>query len=75
MKPRTIAIDGPAGSGKSTVGEALGIALGYTVLDTGIIYRLITFELLKVAETGWDPSLIEDQPENLTIKGSIKHNF
>lgn len=60
MKPRTIAIDGPAGSGKSTVGDALGIALGYTVLDTGVIYRLITYELLKVAESEWDLQLIEE---------------
>ena len=33
--PRTIAIDGPAGAGKSTIGRLLAERLGYLFLDTG----------------------------------------
>lgn len=42
----TIAIDGPAGSGKSTVGKQLAARLGYVFIDTGIIYRAITRQAL-----------------------------
>ncbi len=45
----TIAIDGPAGSGKSTVGKQLAARLGYVFIDTGIIYRAITHQALAAA--------------------------
>ena len=41
MRPETIAIDGPAGSGKSTLGQALAVRLHYAMVDTGLIYRLV----------------------------------
>lgn len=39
---RTIAIDGPAGSGKSTTARILAARLGYQYLDTGAMYRVVT---------------------------------
>ena len=42
-----VAIDGPAGSGKSTVGRALAARLGLEYLDTGAMYRGITFAALR----------------------------
>jgi CMP/dCMP kinase len=45
--PRVIAIDGPAGSGKSSVGAALGRELGLAVLDTGAMYRAVTLAALE----------------------------
>jgi CMP/dCMP kinase len=39
--PLVVAIDGPAGAGKSTVARALAEQLGYTLLDTGAIYRSV----------------------------------
>lgn len=42
-----IAIDGPAGSGKSTVARALAQVLGWTFLDTGAMYRAVTYEALR----------------------------
>ncbi|MDE3008119.1 MAG: (d)CMP kinase [Acidobacteriota bacterium] len=42
-----IAIDGPAGSGKSTVARALAERLGWSFLDTGAMYRAITVEALR----------------------------
>ncbi len=46
-KPRTIAIDGPASAGKSTLGERLARILGYLYFDTGVMYRAVTYEALR----------------------------
>jgi cytidylate kinase len=46
LKPSTIAIDGPAASGKSTVAKQLADELGYLYFDTGVMYRAITWETL-----------------------------
>ncbi len=42
-----VAIDGPAGAGKSTVGRALAERLGLEYLDTGAMYRAMTFAALR----------------------------
>ena len=42
-----IAIDGPAGAGKSTVGRAVARRLGLEYLDTGAMYRAVTFAALR----------------------------
>ncbi|HIE38508.1 MAG TPA: (d)CMP kinase [Anaerolineales bacterium] len=47
MRPSTIAIDGPAASGKSTIGELLARRLGYLYFDTGVMYRAVTWVALK----------------------------
>lgn len=46
--PSIIAIDGPAASGKSTLGLSLAQALGFLFFDTGIMYRAITWLALKL---------------------------
>ncbi len=48
-----VAIDGPAGAGKSTVGRAVASRLGLDYLDTGAMYRAITFAALR---RGLDPA-------------------
>src|SRR5437660_9139246 len=48
-EPRCIAIDGPAGSGKSTIGEQLARRLGYLYIDTGAMYRALTWLALQEA--------------------------
>jgi|SRR5581483_820964 cytidylate kinase len=45
--PRTIAIDGPAASGKSVLAEHLAAQLGYFYFDTGLMYRAVTNEALE----------------------------
>lgn len=47
-----VAIDGPAGAGKSTVARSVAAALGLRFLDTGAMYRAVT---LVVLERGVDP--------------------
>lgn len=46
-RPGRIAIDGPAGSGKSTVGEQLAHKLGYLYVDTGAMYRAVAWLALQ----------------------------
>jgi cytidylate kinase len=56
---RVVAIDGPAGSGKSTVAKALAARLGVPYLDTGAMYRAVAFAALR---RGVDP----DDAETVT---------
>lgn len=51
--PVIVAIDGPAGAGKSTVGRAVAERLGLQYLDTGAMYRAVTFAALR---RGIDPA-------------------
>lgn len=44
--PRVVAIDGPAGAGKSTVARAVANELGFTYLDTGAMYRCVALAVL-----------------------------
>ena len=55
--PMVIAIDGPAGAGKSTVARAVAVRLGFTYLDTGAMYRCVA---LAVRERGGDPAAIAE---------------
>ena len=50
---RVIAIDGPAGSGKTSVARAVAGRLGLEYLDTGAMYRAVTFAVLRA---GGDPA-------------------
>jgi len=50
--PQIIAIDGPAGSGKSTVARAVSVRVGIPYLDTGAMYRSVAFAALR---SGVDP--------------------
>lgn len=55
--PVVVAVDGPAGSGKSSVSKAAARALGYAYLDTGAAYRALTWVAL---ESGIDTDSAED---------------
>ncbi len=55
-----IAIDGPAGAGKSTVARAVARRLGYTYLDTGAMYRAVA---LATAQRGEEPARVADAIE------------
>jgi CMP/dCMP kinase len=60
-----VAVDGPAGSGKSTISRRLAIALSADYLDTGAMYRAVTWAVLR---DGVDP---RDQEAVLAVAESI----
>jgi cytidylate kinase len=73
-----IAIDGPAGAGKSTVARAVATALGYEYLDTGAMYRAVALAALENEVDPHDGGRLRDlarsleivaTPERVTIDG------
>jgi cytidylate kinase len=64
--PRTIAIDGPAGAGKSTIGALVAERLGYLFLDTGAMYRAVALAALR---RGIDP---DDAPRLGKLAGEVR---
>ncbi len=47
MDYNVIAIDGPAGAGKSTIAKCLADSIGYTYIDSGAMYRALTLKVLR----------------------------
>lgn len=62
-----IAIDGPAASGKSTIGLALAKKLGYLFLDTGFMYRAVTLAALRAGVDLEDETAVSQLAARLTI--------
>lgn len=67
MTPSIIAIDGPAASGKSTIGAALAQELGYLYFDTGVMYRAVTYVALSRSIPIGDEQAITRLAENVRI--------
>ena len=65
-----IAIDGPAGAGKSTVARALAERLGFTYLDSGAMYRCVALATLRAAADPDDPAAVTPIAENLDLRMS-----
>ncbi|MGA7192893.1 MAG: (d)CMP kinase [Anaerolineales bacterium] len=65
--PKIIAIDGPAASGKSTLGRRLADSLGYLFFDTGVMYRAVTWIALQRGMNLRDESAVADLAEKIQI--------
>lgn len=65
--PTTIAIDGPAGSGKSTLGALLAESLGYLYFDTGVMYRAVTLAALNAGLPMADEQAVGDLAQKIRI--------
>ncbi len=65
--PSTIAIDGPAASGKSTLGRRLADSLGYLFFDTGVMYRAVTWLALQRGVAISDESAVTALAEGTPI--------
>jgi cytidylate kinase len=63
-----IAIDGPAGSGKTTVAKRLAKKLNISYLDTGATYRTLTFKVLRDNLNPDDPEILRKVARNLDLK-------
>ena len=68
MKRITIAIDGPAGAGKSTVAQLVAKRLCYTYIDTGAMYRGIAWKVLQEGLTVHDTAAIIKIAQDIRIK-------
>ncbi len=66
--PSIIAIDGPAASGKSTIGLRLAKALGYFFFDTGVMYRAVTWLALERGVDMQDEAAITALAEETQIE-------
>jgi cytidylate kinase len=65
--PSIVAIDGPAASGKSTIGLRLAKALGYLFFDTGVMYRAITWLALERGIDIYDKAAVTALAEEAQI--------
>ena len=65
--PSIIALDGPAASGKSTLGKKLADSLGYLFFDTGVMYRAITWIALQHDMNLRDEAAITQLAQNAQI--------
>ena len=68
MKPsRVIAIDGPSGAGKSSVSRAVGQRLGFLHVDSGALYRIVTWQCLEQGVDTSDPAAVAALADKLQI--------
>ncbi len=74
-----IALDGPAGSGKSTIAKALAAAYDILYLDTGAMYRACAYHVLRAGENCKDEEqvtrLVGDIDLNIQYIGGTQHTF
>lgn len=69
MKDFIVAIDGPAGSGKSTISKIVAKKKGFTYLDTGAMYRMVTLATIK------ENVNVENKEEIVELLKNIKLNI
>lgn len=80
-----VAIDGPAGSGKSTIGRGIAAALQCPYLDTGLMYRAVTLLAMRCAidvtdedslaalATGQNFKLVDGGVGGIVVNGTVMH--
>lgn len=72
--PLLVAIDGPAGSGKSSVSRAVAEQLGFGILDTGAAYRALAWTVLDMAVNPEDSvmidTLLDDWEFSISLRGA-----
>ena len=77
MKIYSIAIDGPAGSGKSTIAKILSEKLGIVYVDTGAMYRTVAYYCIENGIPTTDGKAVEKALENISMEikmeDSVQH--
>ncbi len=66
-----VAMDGPAGAGKSTVARRLSETLGYTLLDTGALYRTVALACHRMGLTKLDEDAVTRVAEDVVRRGAL----
>lgn len=62
-----IAIDGPAGAGKSTIAKDVSKRLGYIYVDTGALYRAVGLHMLRCGLTADEPESVEAELKKIDV--------
>ncbi|MBI2441725.1 MAG: (d)CMP kinase [Lentisphaerae bacterium] len=73
MSPLIIAIDGPAASGKSTVSRKLAERLGYVHVESGAVYRALTWQLIRDGLAGAAAETIVRHLSKVTLHFFMEH--
>ncbi|MBP1988914.1 (d)CMP kinase [Paenibacillus eucommiae] len=68
METYNIAIDGPAGAGKSTIARLVARALGFIYVDTGAMYRAVTWKVLQEDRLPIQESVVADVARGMNIE-------
>ena len=68
MKYVSVAVDGPAGSGKSTITKLVAKELGYNYVDTGAMYRALTYKFLSNGLKELEENAIKNLLENVDFR-------
>lgn len=66
--PVVVAIDGPSGSGKSSTSRGVAVRLGYAYLDTGAMYRAMTWAMLEAGIDVDDTAAVSAEAEHVEIR-------
>jgi cytidylate kinase len=74
IAPVVITIDGPSGSGKGTLSQMLARHLGYHLLDSGALYRLVALAAIKKGIDLSDEAAIAQVAAELDVKFSLENN-
>ena len=63
-----VAVDGPAGAGKSSISKAVAKQLGYLYIDTGAMYRAVTWAVLKAGVNPTDEAAVAALLPDLSLR-------
>ena len=78
MKKLVVAIDGPAGAGKSTIAKFVAEKIGYAYIDTGAMYRAVTWKFVQTGHV-YEDDFISELSKKMTIefqpKNGINHVY
>jgi cytidylate kinase len=76
-KKLIVAIDGPAGAGKSTISKLVARDMGFLYIDTGAMYRAVTWKALRDKANFHDPEALAEIARNskIDLKQDKKHNL
>lgn len=67
MKKLVVAIDGPAGAGKSTIAKAVAEKINYAYIDTGAMYRAVTWKFVQTGHA-YEDEFIGELSEKMVIE-------
>ncbi len=75
LKIYSIAIDGPAGSGKSTIAKLLAEKLGIVYIDTGAMYRTVAYYCMENGISTKDGRAVEKELDNIKLDIKMKNGI